>query len=343
MATGSCSKFTLEVGAAALLVCALPPAAVAQATPPQPLVVAYRAPSSCPDVEALWQQIEGRTERVRRASDANAAEASEESVAGRFSIEIATQGSGFVARLAGPEGGQRRLGDASCEDLVEALGLVIALAVDPGAKTTPVLKPPRDAPAVVAPPMPPQAPPPIAPAPVPEGWRLGMAGQFGGSNVSQGSGLLAGLRLVAIDRSRSSWLRAWQIEVARSLEATANVEGTQVSLRQDVLGVHLCPVGAGARSLMAQLCVAGLGGWRALTAVRAGQVADRTDFWAAAGASVTAAANLPRLPFFVAFSGSAAVSVKRHRYVVDEILVAHEMPPLLWQMVGFLGLWLDKP
>jgi len=92
--------------------------------------VDYRAPPACPTVASLVDGVTARLPRFRVAAGA----------ARRFDVEVRAVDDRFVGRLASldVEGSrtEREVVGDSCEDVVDALGLVLAIAIDPGAALT---------------------------------------------------------------------------------------------------------------------------------------------------------------------------------------------------------------
>ncbi len=118
----------------------------------EPIRVVYRAPPDCPDEAAFTGQVTARTRRARRAEQGEAART--------FTISIAsasaqkTRGKLTIDDPRGPSS-SREVSGETCVEVVSALGLITALAIDPRASTAPTLPP--------APPSPPSPPAPPAP------------------------------------------------------------------------------------------------------------------------------------------------------------------------------------
>jgi len=108
----------------------------------------YSAPPECPDRDAVLAQIRERTPAVRF----------EDHAPRTFEIVITVHDGGFTGTLTVEAGADKQLTAARCDDLVSALALVTALAIDPTAAVTVPSRPP---------PPPPPAPPPPAPPPPP--------------------------------------------------------------------------------------------------------------------------------------------------------------------------------
>jgi hypothetical protein len=113
----------------------------------EPIGIRYEAPTECPDGSAFFREIATRTARVRAAGPAETTRV--------LHVEIGTGGSdSFTGRLTIEEleagtTGAREVRATTCEEVVQTLGLVGALALDPKASL-----------AVPTPPSPPTPPGP---------------------------------------------------------------------------------------------------------------------------------------------------------------------------------------
>lgn len=94
----------------------------------------YAAPAGCPDRDAFVAQIVERTPAVRF----------EASAPRTFAVEVVTTPEGFAGTLVVDSTADKQLAAARCDDLVSALALVTALAIDPTIDLTapPPAKPP---------------------------------------------------------------------------------------------------------------------------------------------------------------------------------------------------------
>jgi hypothetical protein len=144
----------------------LPSAAHADDKPGERVFLTYRADPSCPTRLAFEAQVEARTRRALWVRSTEGVR--------RYGVLIEKSGARFVGRLTivSEEGASsREVPSALCSEVVEALALITALAIDPQAKTTAVApppKPPRPTPKPAPKPAPPPPPPPPVPQPVPE-------------------------------------------------------------------------------------------------------------------------------------------------------------------------------
>src|SRR5688572_10869341 len=106
-------------------------ASVARAAP-EPIALHYQAVGGCPNPEFFASQVTARTAQVR-FDDPGAA--------GSFRVVVHSTGSGYAGVLSvidrnGKES-VRRFEAESCDNVVVALALVAALAIDPNAVATP--------------------------------------------------------------------------------------------------------------------------------------------------------------------------------------------------------------
>lgn len=176
---------------------------------PIPLRIAFEAPSDCSSLEAFYQGVRARTERVRLA------EPGESATEIRVRMSQAGGSTHGELRMQGEKGetDTRRVDGGSCDEIVEALSLTAALALDPAARVAPA---PAAAPEASPPPKP---PPPVAPPeeePLEEpsetgttslGLELGaklMVGQVVSPFVTFGGELVARVRFVRGDREGPS-------------------------------------------------------------------------------------------------------------------------------------------
>jgi hypothetical protein len=100
--------------------------------PVEPIRVRYEAPAECPDEGAFVGEVRARTSRARLAAAGERARS--------FEVAVARRGGRFQGRLdvREPSGAasRREVSGASCAEVVSALALVTALAVDPRASTS---------------------------------------------------------------------------------------------------------------------------------------------------------------------------------------------------------------
>jgi hypothetical protein len=143
----------------------------AHAEQQHPLRIVLRTETGCANLQQLARQIWARTPRARWARNAEPA--------WDFEITIRVTGTRAWANLVvvDPAGRQsaRQLAGRDCSELVEALGLILALTVDSTARTEPtsnLTPPPKAAPHTQPPAAVPPAPP-IRPTMDRSGWAFG--------------------------------------------------------------------------------------------------------------------------------------------------------------------------
>lgn len=126
----------------------------AQPEPALPVELRWSAPEGCPDRAELERQVAALL--AGHAAPAGAPPRVS------FTVERAGDGWQLLGEIAGEASGERRLGAASCSELVEAAALITAIAVDPdfvpGAAVVPT---PPPAPPIVETPAPPEPAPPV--------------------------------------------------------------------------------------------------------------------------------------------------------------------------------------
>jgi hypothetical protein len=115
------------------LVCALMLAGSARAHADAPARLIYGAPAACPDAAAFAAAVHERAPRALLDEDAPRT----------FTIAIAASAAGFTGALTASDASEPRvLAAARCDDLVAALALITALAIDPSALADPPPAPP---------------------------------------------------------------------------------------------------------------------------------------------------------------------------------------------------------
>jgi hypothetical protein len=245
-----------------------PSAAAADA---EPIRIEYRAPASCPGEADFAAQVTGRTTRARLASPGETART--------FTIEITASGGAIRGKLTiDKPRAVREVKGGTCDEVISALGLVTALAIDPRASTAPKPPPPPPPSAPSPPPPPPKPrehfppPPRYAPlpwygpiadplpallTPAPEArWRVGWGLHFGGASAiapsilpvlggfvaiaRDSSAVLAPSFRLAILRADSGWITSGA-SLARFAWTAARAEGCPIRLEPaPSLGIVPC-------------------------------------------------------------------------------------------------------
>jgi len=223
---------------------------------PTPIRIVFDAPADCSTGEAFYQGVRSRTDRVRRAET------------GETGTELGvrvTKTSGKVhgeLNLTGEHGeSDRRVVDGeTCDEVVEALSLTAALALDPTARlsTTAVLPPPP-APSI---PAPAPCPPPPLPPVFPNSFELALHARAVVAEVvspyaSFGGSIGASVSPVASAPTGPSF--------GISLEYLANdvlTEPVDAAVHTTIVMLSACPLRADLGSgVFVDPCLLGKGGW----------------------------------------------------------------------------------
>jgi hypothetical protein len=308
--------------------------------------VEYVAADGCPAQQQFEAEIVARTERVRIATTGHSRV---------FQARISRDQTGYVGRLSAASeqaiaDEPRRIVGDSCAEVASALALMIAVAVDPNARTAPV--------AELSMPAPPVAPPPPKPAPVrvvkprpiqpaqPDrslrwGAELNATTHWGlAPNASLGVLGQGHLRIESSDAPGAvNWLARGGLEFAESgLVAGVASQGT---IRLAAARLQGCPELRINRKLSVLGCLSfDLGGiWG--EGKNVAQPSNKVGLHAAAGPLLEAQWGLGstwRLGVFV----TPMVVVSRSVFVFTEPrVVVHEMPWVIWS--AGLGLSYDRP
>jgi hypothetical protein len=226
---------------------------------PIPIRIVFDAPEDCSTGEAFYQGVRSRTDRVRRAA------------AGETGTELGvrvTKTSGKVhgeLNLTGEHGeSDRRVVDGeTCEEVVEALSLTAALALDPTARVAP--GPVAPEPARLGPPPPPCPPPPAPPA-LPRSFELGLHARFALAKVvtpewSFGGMAFATLRPVGLlPRGPSFGFGVGYLSNTLG-ESSDEADSSPVTHLTTVM-LRACPVRfVASSSVFVEPCAIGKGGW----------------------------------------------------------------------------------
>jgi hypothetical protein len=189
-----------------------------------PVRLSYTAPGDCADEHGFFDQVAARTQRVRLA------DASEPATALVVSIRVVPGGLAGRLELRGDEGttSAREVKAASCDQVVAALAIMAALAIDPDASTEPLPKPkpapPRPRPKPVAQPKPRSAPP--APtSSLNSRWKAGVSLAVL-SNVFPDPALAVRPFLELAREGRPAWGYTLRLSAARFQSKVSRAEGT---------------------------------------------------------------------------------------------------------------------
>jgi len=235
----------------ALAALAIAPSALGDVAPVR---LVYEAPPECPDKASFLEQLRAQTPNARPLDEGTPART--------LAVRVSRDGEALNGRLHIEEldgaTSTREVSGAGCEEVVSALALVTALAIDAGPISTPPA--PTASPKLPPPPRPrPSSPPPSPPkatfttAPPAARWELGVqAGAFGAIAPD-----LAWGGIVFVDRSE--WGRtglAYGFRVGLSLVQSPTVSRSegQASFQWAAVRLSGCPLALTAFALTARPC-----------------------------------------------------------------------------------------
>jgi len=287
----------------------------AASTPPRPapipLRIAFEAPSDCSSLEAFYQGLRARTERVRLA------EPGESAMEIRVRMSQSSGSAHGELRMQGEhrETDTRRVDGGTCDEIVEALSLTAALALDPAARLTPLpAPPPSPPPAAKAPVALPLEPPPEEPSQggAALGLELGakvVVGQIVSPFVTFGGELLARVRFVRDDDQGPSIGLAFvrlQNDVFREPE-DAGIRFTAAALTG-------CPARWVAQDVLTlEPCALLVAGWLGASGKGVSHTDSVLRSYYGAGASLTA--GIPVGPWAVEISGGFTIPFVTRQFV----------------------------
>jgi hypothetical protein len=275
----------------------------------------YDAPAGCPDQAAFVRLVQARAEHFRLARP--------EESATTFAVHVSSNASASSAEVdmigSKFEPLRRSVQGAGCEEVVEAIALVTAMAIEArAAADAPAREPAQPAsPSVgsfeAVPPRESAARPP-APRPSRDdrGWGAGI---MVGVSALQEIGNPLALGLYG-ERMGTIPFRSLRWSVARA-SASATRSGRDASFEWWTTGLALCPFGwQPTPGLELQACVGGDGGW--LTGK--GQLSEplpapatSTIFWAEASSAIHLRWTLENFLVFEA-AGEVGLPLVRHRF-----------------------------
>jgi hypothetical protein len=330
----------LAAGYVSLVMAAVAPLVATEAdTGTKPVEVDFEGPEGCPGANAFFRSLRSRTHHVRRAE----ADEARTIVQVRLSHERG-QVMGEL-RMIDDRGGTdtRKVQGASCNDVVQALSLTAALALDPtavlsvpraapsaeAAATSAPAKPADVLPAVNQPvPVPvasAEPPPASTPRPVPS-FEVG-AGPVGLSVLS-GSfspGISVGARKTLGGDGAFQPTLGLALAYVRN-DVLQSPQEAQVALAG--IGATACPVRWTASILTVQPCALVLAGWLRATGRQMTHVSTADRFWSSVGLTIRMAAFLGR-GFSLDLEGGINLPlVKRRFYATMPDNVVAETPRL---------------
>jgi hypothetical protein len=289
------------------------------------------APPDCATAEAFYESVRRRTERVRPVIEGEPGVR----VVVRL-MRVGTRAHGEL-RVIGEHGESdtRRVDGNTCTEVVDALSLTVALAIDP----TVHLAPPEPPPTVVVESTPPPVPPPEEPPPSPPPPERNLETRVGAAVVAMGQvtpyvsfGGELSLRFVMPWEAASS-LGVAVIHIQNDLLSPAD----NASVRSTLFQLEACPARFGDPSaLTLEPCLQGLGGWLGVAGRSVAHSESVTRSYFSLGGSLLGGAA-----FGKGFSGELSVgfavpTVRRRFIVLESRRQIAETPSI--SAIGSLGL-----
>ena len=293
-------------------------AATARAEAPVAVVFEYDAPPGCPPSATFRERIESRGEgRV-------AVVESSDRVGLRVRVQVTAESDGRARSRVGivssrGESSERSFDAASCEEVVEASALLVAIAVEAEPSS------PEAAP----------VPAPSRPVSRPSTMEaIGYVGAGAGAGVgpSPGPVLEAGLGL----RWNTGWAPEAHIEGRRAWLGTVEAEGGTARFSLTSVALEACPFALRGYGLRAAPCLALSVGSLTATASGYPEARDRAVFYA--GAELGARLTVDVGPVFVGLETWGIVPMTRETFVFGSTAVAHRVASLGFSSSATLGL-----
>lgn len=269
----------------------------------------YAAPPGCPTRDAAVELIRERTPAVRFAAGAPRV----------FEVRVTAGEHGYTGALVVDDVADKQLTARRCDDLVTALALVIALAIDPTAAVAPRVE------AVAAPPPPP--PPPPSPRRPPPARRLdaALAGVLGVGHTPD-------LFLAGGVAARAAWPAvAAELAIVAGRDSTRE-DGARAAFTRIVARPAACRLRAGGRLEVGGCGHAEVGLVRA-TGDDIINSRGLNRLWVAVGAHGTLRWPVSPSRGFAQLQLGLTVPITRDRYRFMPGILIHETPPL----TGWLG------
>jgi hypothetical protein len=276
-----------------------------------PIRIELEAPPDCATAEAFFESVRARTERARPVKEG------ETGVRVVVKLTRVGQRAHGELRVIGDRGESdtRRVEGATCTEVVDALSLTVALAVDPTARLGPPPAKPEQAPAPVCPePPPPEPPPPPPPRKLEvrvgaHADGLGQVSPF----VSFGGDL--SLRVIMPWASAPSF----GLAVVR-LQNDIFSSSHNASVRSTLFELMACPTRLAARDVFTfEPCALGYGGWLSATGRGVATTSEARRSYFALGGVLVGGAPLNE-HWTIELRVGFALPVARRRFVVSNPL-----------------------
>jgi hypothetical protein len=307
-----------------------PAAARADAEAFEPVTIDYEATLSCADRGAFLDKIRKRTTRFRETRDS----------VRRFVVRIGAEGGRFGGHLEVESRGTRTSGSPvegrTCEEVVEALALSTALAIDPRA---PGRHEPAAPPAASPPPTPgpvpvptPPGPEPEPPPPAPAAWHAEIGAQVVAAGGVAPRVTPAGALFVGLAHRGGATVRLGAVLGA---ERDASNDLGAATFQWAAARALACPFSWALTSRLRLMpCATAEAGALTVSATGITEPYTRARLWGAAGLSARLSLALGRV-VRLELGGDAIVPIWRSRfYFVQPETDLYDVPPVSWRAEG---------
>jgi hypothetical protein len=312
----------------------------------QPVRIAYTAPADCPAENVFFAQVRARAFRVRRATDDEAARA--------VTIAIATSDGKRMGKVVieAPDAtrAEREVVGENCDQVVAALALITALALDPNALTEPAA-PMAETPSADASAPPPSIPASLRPSPSPveasHSWHLALAADVA-AVVGVSPRVIVGVPLVVEASAGSSgWFSpTLRVGFERASSGAIGTQGTpgssfltgpaEVTFTWTVGFLEACPVGWTVGDVRIEPCARLEAGTLEGASYQVTPSHDVSSAWLDVGAVGRAEWQVFR-PLFLELQAGLRVPVIQGRFIFEPDSTIYE-PAVLGSVVsGGLG------
>jgi hypothetical protein len=321
-------------------------------TEPHPVQVEFDAPAGCADANSFFSSLRSRTNRVRQAE--------ENEPHTTLRVRLA-QMRGYILgelRVVDDRGrtDTRKVQGANCDDVVQALSLTAALAVDPSVLLSAPAAPPERAtsPEATAPPEPAVPPKPAAP---PELATTALADRAPGAGSQSLHAPIPRFEFGVSPVGATLLSSSFSLGVALSARMTLTGSGVfrptmglgAAYLRNDVLqspgvaqasltgiAATVCPLRLSASIVTLQPCGLALGGWLTVLGHQAEHTYSVDRLWLSAGGVLRISAYLGRGLSLEVETGITAPFIRRRFFTTTQDNVVRETPTI--SPIASLGL-----
>jgi hypothetical protein len=314
--------------------------AVAQAQgAAEPVHVVYVAPPACPDAEAFFRDIVGRTPRARAAAPGEAGRT--------FHVAIARRRDRYMGELwveeASAASRRREVEGTTCHEVASALGLIAALAVDPAAPVLPTASAgtPSTTPASGGGSRSGRGEAPASSLPTSSDEAAlalprGSATQLLFSTGAELEVVTLGSPVVALDlfadlevgSPRGVWVPSFRVTASRSAVALVNARVGRATLRVTQGGLEICPLRWPlSASLALRPCAGASVGVLEAQGEGVDAVRDQRRFWLGT-AALARLMWAPLAPLAMEAEAGVVAPLVRDTFVFEPDVVVYRAPPV---------------